>query len=31
MERIGNYKGCLVKLFYTEFQAIKGNFDITWN
>ena len=31
MERTGNYNCCLVKFFYTEFQAIKGHFDITWN
>ena len=29
MDRIRNYKSCLVKLFYAKFQAIEGNFDVT--
>lgn len=31
MERLGNYKCCLVKLAYNEFQATEANFDITGN
>lgn len=31
MESTGNYKCCLVKLAYNEFQAIEANFDVSGN